>query len=191
MEDIILAGYSGHAASVADCIERTGKYRIVGYTDIERRSCKYQYLGNDEVLPEYYQQGVQNAAVTVGYLGKGTIREKLYDRLIRIGYELTVIADPSAIISASAVVEAGTFIGKGAIVNANSKIGRMCIINTKALVEHDCCISDYAHIAVGAVLCGQVFVGEAAFIGANATVIQCMQIRERSIVPAGEVTRRK
>ena len=66
----------------------------------------------------------------------------------------------------------------------------MAIINTKALVEHECVVGDFAHIAVGAVLCGQVVVGEGAFVGANATVIQCREIGSNEIVPAGEVVRK-
>lgn len=66
----------------------------------------------------------------------------------------------------------------------------MCIINTNALVEHECYIDDFAHVAVGAVLCGQVRIGRSAFIGANATVIQCMEIPDRDLVPAGEVVRK-
>jgi len=36
MENIILAGYGGHARSVADCIERQGKFNIIGYTDLNK-----------------------------------------------------------------------------------------------------------------------------------------------------------
>ena len=42
MDDIILVGYGGHGKSVADCIERTKKYRIVGYTDLEQQESMYK-----------------------------------------------------------------------------------------------------------------------------------------------------
>ncbi|WP_156032724.1 hypothetical protein [Selenomonas sp. FC4001] len=42
MEDIVLVGFGGHAKSVADCIEREGKYHIAGYTDV-----KLQVIGTD------------------------------------------------------------------------------------------------------------------------------------------------
>lgn len=189
MEDIILVGFGGHGKSVADCIERQKEYRIIGYTDMQEHDAPYKYLGTDEVLQEYYAKGIRNAAVCVGYLGKGTLREKLYDRLIKIGYTLPVIKDPSSVISESAVIGEGTFIGKSAVVNAETRVGKMCIINTQAVVEHECCVGDFVHVAVGAVLCGQVCVGDGAFVGANATVIQCMNIAERGIVPAGYVIR--
>lgn len=190
MEKIVLIGYGGHAKSVADCIERQGKYRIVGYTDLQPCESQYAYLGSDDAcLHQCYANGITNAAVCIGYMGKGEIRKKLYERLKKIGYNLPVIVDPSAIIAQDAVIGEGTFVGKGAIINAEAQIGKMAIINTKALVEHECRVGDYAHIAVAAVLCGRVEVGEAAFVGANATVIQNRKVLPGKLVPAGDVIR--
>lgn len=189
LEDIILVGFGGHARSVADSIERQGIYRIIGYTDLEKNKSLYTYLGEDDVLEEYYMRGVRNAVISIGYLGIGDIRKKLYLKLKRVGFHLPAIIDPSAVISGTAKIEEGAFIGKGAVVNAESKIGKAAIINTKAVVEHECEVGDFAHVAVAAILCGQVKVGNFAFIGANATVIQCREIQGRQIVPAGIVVR--
>ena len=70
MEDIIIVGFGGHAKSIADSIERMGKYHILGYTDTEERTSKYNYLGTDDSLEELFRIGVRYAAVGVGYLGK-------------------------------------------------------------------------------------------------------------------------
>lgn len=189
MEDIILVGYGGHAKSVADCIERRKKYRIIGYTEIVEVSTKYKYLGTDDVLVDYYRKGVKNIAICQGYLGKGNIRERIYGNVKEIGFTLPVIMDPSSIVSETAVVGEGTFIGKGAIVNAEANVGKMCIINTKTLIEHECIVGDFSHVAVGATICGQVEIGKRAFIGANATVIQCMKVIDNMIIAAGTTLR--
>lgn len=189
MEDIVIVGFGGHAKSIADCIERMGTYRIAGYTDFDEHPSKYRYLGTDAMLQSIFDGGVKKAVVGVGYLGKGDIRCRLYRLLKDIGFELPVIADPSAVISDSAVIGEGTFIGKNAVINTEAVVGRMTIINTMALVEHECVIEDFVHVAVAAILCGQVKVGEAAFVGANATVIQCREIPAHKIVPAGITVR--
>lgn len=189
MEEIVIVGFGGHAKSIADCIERRGKYKIVGYTDFDEHISKYKYLGTDDNLQSIFDSGVKNAVIGVGYFGKGELRCKLYNNLKRIGFELPVIIDPSAIVSETATVGEGTYIGKNVVINVGANVGKMTIINTMALVEHECVIGDYAHIAVAAVLCGQVKVGEASFIGANATVIQCMEIADHKIVPAGATVR--
>lgn len=189
MEDIILVGFGGHAKSVADCIERNKQYRIIGYTEPAEVESRYPYLGTDEVLKYYFSKGIRNVAICQGYLGHGELRQKLYKYVKDIGYTLPVITDSSSIISNTATIGEGTFIGKGAIVNAEARIGKMAIINTMSLIEHECVVGDFSHVAVAAVLCGQVRVGEATFIGANATVIQCKEIPEGKIIPAGMVVR--
>lgn len=184
-----MVGYGGHAKSVADCIERDNQFHIVGYTELKPQESKYKYLGTDDSLRSIFESGVTNAAVCVGYLGKNSLRENIYEKLKEIGFLLPVISDPSSIVADSASIGEGTFVGKGVIINAEAKIGKMCIINTKALIEHECAVEDFSHIAVGAVLCGQVRVGKAAFIGANATVIQQMEIASRKCIPAGATIR--
>lgn len=187
MEDIVLVGMGGHAKSVADCIERQHKYRIIGYTDVEPHSSIYKYLGTDAVLKDCFEQGIHNAAVGIGYMGKSVLREKLYKQLKYIGYSLPVIVDPSAVISEAAQIEEGTFIGKNAVVNADAKIGEMCIINDGAIIEHDCSVEDFSHVAVGTVVCGMSQIGKQSFVGANATVIQCVNIGNFVTIGAGAI----
>lgn len=189
MQDIILVGYGGHAKSIADCIEKKNEYRIIGYTDLEEVNSKYRYLGDDSVLGEYYKAGITNAVVGIGYLGRGNLREQLYKNLKSIGYSFPTIIDPTAIISESAAIDEGVFVGKRAVINAEAKVGKMSIINTGAIIEHECKVGDFAHVAVGAVLCGQVSVGCSTIIGANATVLQCRNVPERCVVPAGSLYR--
>lgn len=189
MEDIVIIGYGGHAKSVADCIEHSQKYRIVGYTDLFKQRSDYEYLGTDEALDIVFKKGVKKAVVGIGFLGKDNIRETLYRKLKNIGFELPVIIDPSAIVSQGVPIGEGTIIGKNVVINSESVIGKMAIINTGAIIEHECVIGDYVHVAVGAVVCGQVTVGEEAFVGANSTIIQCRNIASKSIIPAGMVIR--
>lgn len=191
MEDIILVGYGGHAKSVADCIERKKEYRIIGYTEPTEVESRYPYLGTDDVLKDYFHKGVRNVAICQGYLGHGELRQKLYKFVKEIGFTLPVITDSSSIVSETALIGEGTFIGKSAIVNAEVQIDKMCIVNTGAIVEHECVVNEFTHIAVGTVLCGQVTIGKACLIGANATVIQCLSIPDNAIIPAGEVVRRR
>lgn len=194
MEDIILLGLGGHAKSVIDCIERQGKYRIAGFLDKEERGkvCYrgYEVIGNDDDLSKFYHQGIQNAFVTVGFLGRSTVRNRLYDRLKEIGYRLPVIIDPSAVVAGDVELGEGTFIGKLAMVNADAKIGSMCIINSGALIEHECRVGDFSHISVGTVLCGGVAVGKNTFVGAGSTLIQGVAVGDECIVAAG-ITLRK
>lgn len=192
MTDVVIVGFGGHALSVVDSVKRTGQFNIIGYTDRKQTlyEVQFPYLGSDDVLEQLYKDArVKCAILGIGYMGKGTIRKDLFEKLRAIGYEFPIIIDPTAVVSESAIIEEGCFIGKNAIVNAHAQVGKMCIINTGAIVEHECQVGDFSHVAVGATLCGQVCVGKECLIGANATVIQCQKIQDNGIVPAGAVIR--
>lgn len=189
MEDIILLGLGGHAHSVVDSIERAGRYNITGFLDTEDMQGKhyrdYKVLDTDDALEKYYEKGIRNAFITIGFMGRGDTRNRLYGRLKDIGYIVPDIIDNTAAVSENAELEDGIFVGKKAVINAGAKIGRMCIINTGAIVEHDCVVGAFSHIAVGSVLCGGVSVGEQTLIGANATVIQNIKVGKNVTVGAG------
>lgn len=189
MENIVLVGFGGHARSVADTVEQTNRYRIVGYTDLKASfpDNGYKYLGTDDKLEELYSSGTHKAIVTMGQIGRDKIRHSLYEKLKKIGYEFPVVIDPTAIIAHHVEIGEGTFIGKGAIVNSNTRIGKMCIINTGALCEHDNIIGDFCHLAVRAVCCGTVTIGNNSFVGANATIIQGISIGNEVTVGAGSI----
>ena len=191
MEDIILLGIGGHAHSVVDSIEQTGEYHIIGFLDMEemkRKSYKaYSVLDTDDAMKRYYDNGVKNAFVTVGFMGHGNVRERLYWQLKNIGYTLPNIIDHTAVVSENAKLGEGIFVGKKAVVNAGTEIGNMCILNTGTIIEHDCKVGDFSHIAAGAVMCGGATVEEKTLIGANATIIQERMVGRHCIIGAGTV----
>lgn len=194
MEDIILLGLGGHAHSVVDSIEQAGEYNIIGFLDTEEMQGKkfqdYMVLGTDDSLQKYYNKGIRNAFVTIGFMGYGIVRNRLYKQLKDCGYIIPNIIDKTSVISQSVELEDGIFVGKNAVVNANVKIGKMCIVNTGAIVEHDSTIGEFSHVAVGSVVCGGVSVGERTLIGANATVIQEKKIGRCCIIGAGSIIRK-
>lgn len=194
MENIILLGIGGHAHSVIDSIESDGKYSVYGFIDIKDREGEryreHKVIGTDDLLESYFKKGIKNAFVTVGYLGKGDIRNRLYLQLKKIGFNIPIIVDRTAVIAKDVILGEGTFIGKKAVVNSAAEIGKMCIINTGTIIEHDCKVGDFSHISVGSVLCGNVRIGEKSFIGANATVIQGKTIGNKCIIGAGITVRK-
>lgn len=191
MDKIIIIGCGGHAKSIVDIIEREGKYEIAGfvdkYADKDYTYKGYNILGTDDELEIIYTKGVINAAVGIGYLGKGDIRKNIYHKLKSIGYSLPTVIDPSAVLASNVELNEGVVVGKCVIINADAKIGTLAIINSGAIIEHECIVEEYSHIAVGAVLCGNVKIGESTFVGAAATVIQGVEIGKKCIIGANSI----
>lgn len=192
MQDIILIGCGGHAKSVVDAIESMSQYRIRGFVDRELHDFEYRgykVIATDEELLSLFEKGVRNAHIAIGYMGKKDIRPVIFESLKRIGYELPVIADSTAIIAKDAELGEGCFISKKTVVNAGAIIGKNVILNTGSIIEHECKVGDYTHVAVNATLCGNVMVGTGSFIGAGATVIQGIEIGNNVLVGAGSLLR--
>ena len=185
---LVLIGGGGHCKSVLDSILATNIFDEIVITDpvipvgTEILGCKV--VGTDEVLPELLESGFNQAFITVGNVGISPLRNKLAKTLNRLGFSFPVIIDPTACVSRSATINAGSFIGKNAVINSEAKIGSHCIINTGVIIEHECSVGDFSHVSVGAILCGNSHVGSECFIGACSTIIQGIAIGNRCIIGA-------
>lgn len=191
MEDILLVGGGGHCQSVLDSLNNLKDYNVVGILDLRENVGSFingvKIIGTDDECERFFNKGIRKAHISIGSIKSTTLRERIYSELKLIGFEFPLIIDPSALVSSSVEIGEGTFIGKGAIVNCGSKIGCNCIINTGSIIEHECIISDFAHVAPGAVLSGRVTIGRSTLIGTNSTVIQGINIGENVVIGAGSV----
>lgn len=187
---LLLIGYSGHAFVVADVAQRCG-LSIAGYFDGEEKAL------NPFALPYL---GRETAEAARGWLaqhpffvsiGDNAIRARVQAALAGAGYRCAEpLIHPSATVGFGAQVGAGTLLAANVSVNPLAHIGAGVICNTACVVEHECRIGDFAHLAPGSVLAGNVTVGAGAFVGANAVVKQGVHIGAGAVIGAGSVVLR-
>ena len=193
MKKLVLLGAGGHCESILDSLLLTCEFEDIVLVDTADKLGKSirccPVVGTDEDLGRLHQQGYNYAFVSAGSVKSTSLRRSLLEKVIRNGYQLVNILDPSARLASSVHMGKGIFVGKNAVINANAVIEDMAIINTGAIVEHGCLVGKFSHISVGAVLCGNVQVGQDCLIGANATVLQGREILSGSIIGAGEVVK--
>lgn len=186
MKEVILIGYSGHAYIVADVLESIG-FKIFGYLDKIPNTdnpLKLNYLGFEQ------DKGVLenlNGFTFFPAIGDNEIRKKVIQLASEKKASFITAVSPRAYISPRAVIRSATLVCQGACINAFAQIGTGVIINTSSVVEHECIISDFVHIAPGAVLAGNVSVGENSFIGANSVIKQGVKIGRNATIGAGTV----
>lgn len=190
-QQLILVGGGGHARSVADTLKNQSQYEVIGILDtsipVGNMVEGIPVLGKDEAAETFFRKGVGHAFITLGSIGKCSIRKKLVDQLKQIGFNFPIIIDSTAIVASNVKLSEGCFVGKGAILNVGVEIGKHCIINSGALVEHDCKIGDWVHLAPRSVVCGNVRIEDETHIGAGSTVIQGIHIGEKCLIGAGSV----
>lgn len=122
--------------------------------------------------------------------GRGRDRVAIHTLFRSKGLLIPMLAHPSAVVSPTAQVGAGTQILALANVGAESHLGEACIINHRASVDHECVLGNGVHLAPGATLCGCINVGDYVFIGAGAVVLPRISIGPDAVVGAGAVVTR-
>lgn len=188
---ILLIGGGGHCVSVLDTLLNTYDYSDIGIIE-KNRNLTDQVLGVpiigcDEDLPRLYQEGFRHAFVTVGSIGNPKLRIKIFSELEDIGFCFPNIIDKTAIVSKRSKLDKGIFVGKNAVINAGAIISKGAIINTSTIIEHDCTIEEFAHIAPGSTLCGEVHIGKEAHVGAQSVIKQQIRIGEKTVIGIGSV----
>lgn len=172
---MFLYGASGHAKVIIDILKANGM-EIEGLLD--------DNPDVTELMGYKVLHGVNDVSSLIISIGNNRIRKMIAERL-ETRFEKAV--HPSAIMSPSAKVGDGTVVMQGAIVQACAEIGKHCIVNTGASVDHECVLEDYVHVSPHSTLCGNVHVGEGAWIGAGTTVIPGVKIGKWSVIGAGSV----
>ena len=114
-------------------------------------------------------------------------RRKISEKLISFGMKPINAIDKTSVILPYTKIGKGVQIHSGVIINPFACIGDYCIINTRALVEHDDIIESGVEVGPGAILCGQVHVGENTWIGAGAIVRDNLNVGKNCIIGAGAV----
>lgn len=190
MDPIVILGAGGHAKVLIEIIKKLEQYQILGYTDkIDRGPVLgVNYLGNDSILIDIKRK-YQNckAVIGVGTISISSSRQRIYEMLKNIGFELPVIVSKDAIVNEGAHIKEGAVLLEGAIANVNSVIGKCAIINTKAEVGHDSVVGDFVHLAAGANLGGGVEIGDNCVIGVGTKVIQLKKIVADTLIGAGSI----
>lgn len=188
LQHILLIGAGGHSHACIDAIEQQGRYRILGLVgaadDAQAEHLGYPLLGSDDDLPRL-AKSCRLALIAVGHIRSATLRIRLYQHALALGFELPMILSPQAYVSRHAQIGAGTLVMHGAIVNPGARVGANCIVNSRALIEHDARVADHCHIATGAILNGAVSVGTGSFVGSGSIVKEGITIGQGCIIGMG------
>ena len=171
---ILIYGAGGHAKTIMDMILQLDAFSIAGILDDNNALTGTQVfgipvLGTRSLLPHLAGQGVKLAANGVGGILDINIRVRIFDLLEKTGFTFPVLLHPRATIEPSARIEPGTQVFANAYVGTETILHSNCMVNTNAVVSHDCEIGAYTHIAPGALLAGQVHVGDRTLIGMGVT----------------------
>ncbi|MBL6966536.1 MAG: NeuD/PglB/VioB family sugar acetyltransferase [Anaerolineales bacterium] len=171
---LIIYGGGGHGKSLLELVRALGVYRVAGFVDdgvpAGGEILGMPILGGGEKLGELHKRGVRLAINAVGGIGAVSVRMKVFRRIAEAGFTCPAVVHPTAFFEASSVLAPGVQIFPHAYVGSDVNVGFGSIVNTGAIVSHDCTLGNYVNISPGAILAGDVRVGDGALIGMGVTV---------------------
>ena len=184
---MLLIGYSGHSYVINGIFKEMGE-RVTGYCDFTEKEANplgLQYLGSETSSSGLKALKDESFFISVG---NNELRSKIFTSLAKSDLFPVNAIHPTSVIDNSAIISSrGVMIGSNVTINAFAKIEEGVICNTHCVIEHECIIGKFAHIAPGAVLCGNVHVGENSLIGASSVIREGIRIGNNVTVGAGSV----
>ena len=129
------------------------------------------------------------AKIVLG-IGASKTRQILAERVVALGFEFATFIHPRVEIAPWVEVGEGTVICPGCTLTTNIKIGRHVQINVNCSITHDDILDDYTTLAPGVHVSGAVHLGQRAYVGTGAVIIngtldQPLIIGDDAVIGAG------
>ncbi len=191
MKNIVIFGASSHGSVVLDCLEKEGRFRVVGFVDSYKRKGSvqngYEILGTEYDLP--YLCDVHNLYGGIIAIGDNFLRKYVTDKIKKVVPHFNFISTvhPTAILGKDISIGKGVAVLSGVIVNTNSKVGDFCILNTNSVLEHDGTMQPYSSLAPGVYTGGNFNLGRFSAVGLRANIIDNITIKEHTVIGAGSL----
>lgn len=189
-DKIVVIGGGEHAKVIINVIKKLDEYEILGYTDIINKGLVLgkKYLGNDEVLNNIIKKHKNcKAVIGVGLIKVSNVRNRIYEMVKNIGFDLPTITSKNAIIYEDVTIGEGTVVLDNTIINTGSTIGKCVILYSSAIVEHDCTVGDFVTFATGSILAAGSKIGDNSILSVGAIVISHKSICNNCFIGAGSV----
>ena len=188
MPKLLIWGAGGHGLAVLDCVTCTLGFAAIAFIDDSRdvpnEVYGYRVLGDRTVLQTAKDSGWTHFVIAIG---ENHARAACFDLAVAFGLQPATCVHPSAVLSPSAMIGAGTVIMPCTVLNANCLVGKNCIVNTSAIVEHGCIIGDHVHLSSGVCLGSEVIVEDYVHIGTGSSARPRAKIGKGAVVGAGAV----
>ncbi|MBU1224811.1 MAG: acetyltransferase [Gammaproteobacteria bacterium] len=108
----------------------------------------------------------------------------------RFGLTFTSLVHPSAYVSPMAQLSGGVFVGANSVIAPGVELAEHVFVNRGVTIGHDTRIGAYSRVQPGSNLGGLSHIGEGVTIGIGATLLERLQIGDRSVIAAGSVVLR-
>lgn len=171
---LLIVGAGGHAREVAwlaECCAEAGQnLQVAGFAD-DDVALHGREINGYRVVPLEDARTALQASVFVIAVGAPKVRERLVLRTLSLGLEPLTLIHPRVERSRLIKMGEGVVICAGCIVTTNIEIGAYAQLNTACTVAHDVVMREYATLAPGVHVSGNVQLGRRTYVGTGTVII--------------------
>ncbi len=175
---IAIYGAGGFAREVAwlaqSCNDTLERYQVVCFID-DNEARQGTALNHIPVMGLDKAHEVFPRAKVVGGIGTPRTRQLVMERAAEAGFGFETVIHPRVERSEWIEIGIGTVICAGNILTTNIRLGQHVQINLDCTIGHDVVMGDFATFAPGVHISGCVHVGQRAYLGTGAVIINGTQ----------------
>ena len=188
-QKLVVLGSRAFAEEVADLVSDCPEFELTTFGENwERGRCERLLLGLPVVwVDELAPLAASHAAVCA----IGTTRRRGFiEQVETLGFRFATVRHPTARVSRTSTLGAGTIVSAGVMIAAHTTIGRHVILNRGSLIGHHTRIGDGVTISPGANIAGRVTVGDGTYVGMGAIVLDSHTVGRGAVIGAGSLVTR-
>ncbi len=192
MRNFVIIGAGGFAREVLDvfeaCVEAGEDYKVLGYIVEAQFGAPGTIVNDNPILGgfDWFKTQPPDTYAVCG-VGAPEVRRRLTLQAEQNGACFSNIIHPTAVVPRRLTLGQGIVITAGCIFTNNIRIGNHVHVNLDCTIGHDAVLEDYATLAPGVHVSGNVTLGEGAYVGTGANIIEKKKIGAWSVVGAGSV----
>lgn len=183
-DGLLLVGASGLAREVL----ASGVVGAVGILDDDRELHGTDLAGVPVVGP--LALAVERTEQLLVCVGPSATRRAIVRRFAKFGVaadRYATFVARSARIGRSSDVGVGSILLDSVIVTADARVGQHVVVMPNCTITHDDVLDDFSTLAAGVALGGGVRIGEASYLGMNASVRQGLTVGGAATIGMGAV----
>ena len=138
-----------------------------------------EYLNEETISLSQFDPKIHIAMITIA---DSRSRSEIAKKLPKETKFFTFIHPTALIMDDNIEIGDGSFIGAYSILTTNIKMGKHCILNRGNHIGHDCVIGDYFSAMPGAIVSGNVTVGDNVYLGNNSSIREKISVCDSLII---------
>ena len=144
--NLLILGAGSHGHEVREIAEGMRCFSTISFLD--------DFVKTSEVVGKCsdLESFINEYSMAIPAVGSGELRKKWTQAIIKAGYVIPTLIDPTAVVSKTASIGYGTVVGSMAAINAGAHIGNGCIVSSGAIVGRDATMEDWQLVDSGETL---------------------------------------